>query len=93
MVAPSLPRSLSDSTIEEGMLSVLAFKQSMFAGMLDGEAREVGWQLGRATVVDGVSSTIALCAAVALIRSRMNPAWLVLLGAAVGAVLQVAGAR
>jgi len=32
---------VAEGTIEEGMLSVLAFKKSLFAGVLDGGAREV----------------------------------------------------
>jgi superfamily II DNA or RNA helicase len=32
---------IAEGTIEEGMLSVLAFKKSLFAGVLDGGAREV----------------------------------------------------
>jgi chromate transporter len=46
----------------------------------------VTWQLGRAAIVDLVSAAIALAAAVALFRYRVNSAWVVAGGAAVGLV-------
>lgn len=44
----------------------------------------VTWQLGRATLVDVWTVGLALVSAVLLIRYRVNSAWLVLGGAAVG---------
>ena len=46
----------------------------------------VTWELGRAAIVDGVTVALALAAAVLLIRYRINSAWLVLGGGAVGVV-------
>jgi superfamily II DNA/RNA helicase len=51
---------IAEGTIEEGMLSVLAFKKSLFAGVLDGGAREVflsGSRLSR--FMDAVERTTA----------------------------------
>jgi chromate transporter len=47
----------------------------------------VGWQLGRAAIVDFVSASLALASAVLLIGFRLNSAWLVLLGVIVGLFL------
>jgi chromate transporter len=44
----------------------------------------VTWQLGRAAIVDVPTSVLAMAAGVALIRFRVNSAWLVLAGAIVG---------
>jgi len=44
----------------------------------------VGWQLGRAAIVDWASASVALASAVLLIGFRLNSAWLVLLGAIAG---------
>jgi chromate transporter len=44
----------------------------------------VTWQLGRAALVDWVTVTLAALSAVLLLRFRINSAWLVLGGAAVG---------
>jgi len=44
----------------------------------------VTWQLGRAALVDGTTIAIALAGALLLFRFRVNSAWLVLGGAAVG---------
>ncbi|MEY2598412.1 MAG: hypothetical protein RLZZ142_671, partial [Verrucomicrobiota bacterium] len=44
----------------------------------------VTWQLGRVAVSDGLSATLAAASAVGLFRFRMNSAWLVLGGAAIG---------
>jgi len=44
----------------------------------------VTWQLGRAALVDVWTVGLALLSAVLLIRYRVNSAWLVLGGAAVG---------
>ena len=45
---------------------------------------EVSWQLGRASLVDVVTVALAVISAAALLRWRLNSAWLVLGGAAVG---------
>jgi chromate transporter len=44
----------------------------------------VSWQLGRAALVDVVTVALAVMAAIALLRYRVNSAWLVLVGAIVG---------
>ena len=44
----------------------------------------VTWELGRAAVVDWLTAALALGAAVILLASRLNSAWLVAGGAAVG---------
>jgi chromate transporter len=44
----------------------------------------VSWQLGRAALVDVVTVALAVMAAIALLRYRVNSAWLVLAGAIVG---------
>src|SRR5918993_1348475 len=61
------------------------------AAMLDGVnvaamglMAAVTWLLGRDAIVDPVTATIAIAAAVLLIRFRVNSAWLVLAGATVG---------
>src|SRR6266851_5640766 len=47
---------------------------------------EVTWQLGRAAVVDVTTLALAVASAILLLRFRVNSAWLVLLGAAAGAL-------
>jgi chromate transporter len=44
----------------------------------------VSWQLGRASLVDVVTVLLTLASLVALLRFRLNSAWLVLTGAAIG---------
>ena len=44
----------------------------------------VTWQLGRAALVDGITVSTALVAALLVFRQRVNSAWLVLGGAAIG---------
>jgi chromate transporter len=44
----------------------------------------VSWQLGRASLVDPLTTGLALVAAVALTRYRINSAWLIAAGACVG---------
>ena len=44
----------------------------------------VTWQLGRAALVDWVTGAVAAVAAVLLVGFRVNSAWLVLAGAALG---------
>lgn len=46
----------------------------------------VSWQLGRAALVDPITVALAALAALALLRYRVNSAWLVLAGALVGAL-------
>jgi chromate transporter len=61
------------------------------AGFLDGAnaasvalMATVTWQLGRAAVVDWLTGGMAVAAAVVLLTTRVNSAWLVIAGAAVG---------
>ncbi len=63
------------------------------AGFLDGaNAASLGlmavvtWHLGRAAIVDWLTATLAVVAALLLLRFRLNSAWLVLGGAGVGGV-------
>jgi chromate transporter len=44
----------------------------------------VSWELGRATIVDLFSITLAVVTLVVLIRFRINSAWLIIGGALVG---------
>jgi chromate transporter len=44
----------------------------------------VGWQLAASSIIDVLTAVLAAIAAVALIRFRLNSAWLVLAGGAVG---------
>ena len=44
----------------------------------------VAWQLARASIVDRVTAVLAAASAVALLRFRVNSAWLVLIGALAG---------
>jgi chromate transporter len=46
----------------------------------------VSWQLGRASVVDVVTVVLAVVSLIALLRFRLNSAWLVMLGAIVGLI-------
>jgi chromate transporter len=61
------------------------------AGFLDGAnaasvalMARVTWELGRAAVVDWLTAALALAAAVVLLATRLNSAWLVAGGALVG---------
>ena len=47
----------------------------------------VSWQLGRAALVDVPTVVIAVAGTVLLFRFRVNSAWLVLAGGALGFVL------
>jgi chromate transporter len=49
----------------------------------------VSWQLGRAALVDVATVALAVVAAIALLRYRVNSAWLVLVGAIVGVAWNV----
>jgi chromate transporter len=51
----------------------------------------VAWQLGRDAIVDPLTALLALAAAVLLIRFRVNSAWLVLGGGAIGILAALAG--
>ena len=47
---------------------------------------EVTWQLGRTSLVDIVTMILAVVSMVALLRLRLNSAWLVLIGAVMGLI-------
>ena len=49
----------------------------------------VSWDLARAAIVDGWTAAIGVGAAIALIRFRVNSAWLVLAGAVIGLLLGI----
>jgi chromate transporter len=66
-------------------------KSKMAASFLDGVnvaslalMAVVGWQLGRASIIDIETAMLAVASLVALLRFRLNSAWLVLAGASVG---------
>ena len=44
----------------------------------------VSWQLGRASLQDWLTVALALASLLALLRFRLNSAWLMLIGAVVG---------
>jgi chromate transporter len=44
----------------------------------------VTWQLARSAIIDPLTIALAIAAGVALIRFKLNSAWLVGIGAAVG---------
>jgi chromate transporter len=46
----------------------------------------VSWQLGRASFVDVVTVVLAVASLIALLRFRLNSAWLVLAGAIIGLI-------
>jgi chromate transporter len=50
----------------------------------------VTWQLGRAAIVDGLTLALAVLAGIVLVRFKVNSAWLVGGGAAVGLVYHLA---
>ena len=49
----------------------------------------VAWQLGRAAIVDAATTLLAILSAVLLMRYRVNSAWLVFAGAALGMILRM----
>ncbi len=51
----------------------------------------VSYQLGRAAIVDWWTAALAIASAVLLLRFRVNSAWLVLGGAAIGVAARLAG--
>jgi chromate transporter len=66
-------------------------KSKMAASFLDGVnvaslalMAVVGWQLGRASIIDIETALLAVASLIALVRFRLNSAWLVLAGASVG---------
>jgi len=48
----------------------------------------VTWQLGRAAIFDPTTALLAVVSAILLVRYRVNSAWLLLGGAAIGLILQ-----
>jgi chromate transporter len=50
----------------------------------------VTWQLGRAAIIDVTTVLLAILSAILLIRFRINSAWLILGGAVVGTIVQMA---
>ena len=44
----------------------------------------VSWQLGSAAIVDGLTTALTFLSLAALVRFRVNSAWLIALGALVG---------
>jgi chromate transporter len=46
----------------------------------------VTWQLGRASLVDALTVLLAVASLIALVRYRVNSAWLVLVGAIIGLI-------
>jgi chromate transporter len=46
----------------------------------------VTWQLGRASLVDTLTVSLAVASLIALLRFRVNSAWLVLVGATIGLI-------
>jgi chromate transporter len=51
----------------------------------------VTWQLGRAAIVDVPTAVLTVVGAILLLKLRVNPTWLVLLGAASGFLIKVVG--
>jgi chromate transporter len=46
----------------------------------------VTWQLGRASLIDTLIDLLAVASSIALLRFRVNSAWLVLAGATIGLI-------
>jgi chromate transporter len=46
----------------------------------------VSWQLGRASLVDSVTIVLAIASLIALLKFRVNSAWLVIAGAIIGLI-------
>lgn len=49
----------------------------------------VTWQLGRAAIIDWLTALLAVVSAVILFRWRINSAWLVLMGAVIGLLVNI----
>ncbi len=75
---PRLRRSPWTAPFLDG-LNVAAL--ALMAGVL--------WQIGRTVLVDPLSLLLALGALIALVRFRINSAWLVLAGGAIGILVQL----
>jgi chromate transporter len=78
LLAPVLPRLRGSPTAASFLDGVNAASVALLA--------VVSWHLARSAVVDPVTVLIAVAAAVALLRFRLNSAWLVLAGGVVGMV-------
>lgn len=68
-------------------------RSAWLSGLLDGVnmaavglMAAVTWELGRAAIIDWFTALVAIAAAVALIRFKINSAWLVLAGGVLGLV-------
>jgi chromate transporter len=53
----------------------------------------VTWELGRASLVDTITVVLAVASLIALLRFRVNSAWLVLAGATLGLITNVVHLR
>ena len=53
----------------------------------------VTWELGRASLVDTLTVLVAVASSIGLLRFRVNSAWLVLVGAAIGLITSVVHLR
>jgi chromate transporter len=73
---PLLPHVRRSSWTSAALDGVNAAAVALMAG--------VAWQLGRAAVIDWLTALLAILAAVALVRFKVNSVWLVLAGGAVG---------
>ncbi len=51
----------------------------------------ITWQLGQSAITDWLTAAIAVCAAILLIRSKVNSAWLVAGGGLIGVAVHAAG--
>lgn len=51
----------------------------------------IAWQLGREAIVDPLTGALALASLVLLLRFRVNSAWLVLAGGAIGLLVRLLG--
>jgi len=49
---------------------------------------EVTWQLGRTSLVDTATVVLAVASVIALLRFRLNSAWLILIGTVVGLIIR-----
>lgn len=52
---------------------------------------EVTWELGRAAIIDWTTLVLASASAIALLRYRLNSAWLILIGGGAGAIVAIFG--
>ncbi len=77
-VAPRLRRSARLASLLDG-LNVAAV--ALMAGVL--------WELGRPVLSDPLSAFVALGALVALVRLKVNSAWLIVVGGAIGVAIRL----